>query len=269
MIDRKAPFQRKSLGQVFLNQDWPCQKIAKLIKDSKAKDVLEIGPGAGVLTKALLAESMHVLAVEKDTRFSDLLKTWPPQEAQHLDIVNQDILSFETKDFFNRTEQTKAICGNIPYNISTPILLKLLPLLSDVKIIVLMVQEEFATRVASVHDKKDYGSLSIFAQLRAEVKLEFLVPRSCFSPVPKVDSAVISLMPKKGSYPEETLNLVEKICRQAFNQRRKKLSNSISAFLNEANLTGFPIDLNRRAETLSPREFVQIADYLQQQKTSP
>ena len=121
---------------------------------------------------------------------------------------------------------------------------------------------KFARRVVSRPSTKDYGSLSVFAQLRADVALEFNVPRGCFQPVPKVDSAVLLVMPAKERLPDDVLLRTEAVTRSAFTQRRKKLRNSVRPFLDETGEAGCPIDLERRADALSPREFVALAAFL-------
>ncbi len=256
--------QKKSLGQVFLKEDWPCVKMVELLKSEGISHVLEIGPGAGILTKFLLKAGLHVTAIEKDTRFAELLNFKKEEmisgNSGTLEIVNADILKFDIEEWSNSTKGTLAICGNIPYNISTPILRMVLPLLSRVKYVAFLVQLEFAARVAASANTEEYGSLSVFTQLRAVPKLEFLVKKTCFSPVPKVDSAVLSLKPHLNMESDEVLEKTEMITRQAFTQRRKMMSNSISIFLKpgvDTSAFGFPLTV--RCETLTPEMWVHLA----------
>ena len=138
----------------------------------------------------------------------------------------------------------------------------LLPCLKDLVGAMLMTQLEFAKRLAAMPGTKDYGSLTVFAQLRAGLNLEFSVPRKCFKPVPKVDSAVITFVHRRDTIEKSLLERAEKITRAAFNQRRKKLRNSIGKFLTEELEESCPVDLERRADSLAPREFVLLGTHL-------
>ena len=259
--------QKKSLGQVFLNTDWPVQRMIERLTELRVERTLEIGPGPGILTKALLAAGFRVTAVEKDDRFAERLKenaeTLAPNQRQHLEIVNDDILSYDWQSWIARGGGRAAIVGNIPYNISTPILLRGINHMQDLTVMLFMTQLEFAARAIASPNSKDYGSLSVFLQLRADCHMEFKVPRTAFNPVPKVDSAVMSLIPKRERLPEKILQQAEQVTRTAFMQRRKKLRNSIRQMLDlHGTEEGCPIDLERRADALSPREFLDLAGFL-------
>jgi len=260
-------YQKKSLGQVFLKEEWPCVKMTELLKDEPIDHVLEIGPGAGVLTKHLVKAGFHVTAVEKDTRFFELLESMKPEMTKNqkgsVTFVNSDILRFDLNAWLESKRGNVAICGNIPYNISTPILRTVLPLLGQVKYISFLVQLEFAARVAAAVNTEAYGSLSVFTQLRATPKLEFMVKNTCFSPVPKVHSAVLSLKPLVDMELPHVLEKTEIVTRQAFTQRRKMMSNAISNFLKpDTNLNELGFPLTARAETISPKMWVHLAKVL-------
>jgi 16S rRNA (adenine1518-N6/adenine1519-N6)-dimethyltransferase len=264
-------YQKKSLGQVFLNSDWPVVRMLEVLDDWNIERILEIGPGAGILTKGLLSRGWHVTAVEKDERFAEQLVAnvvaLEPSLAgtNKLTVRREDILRFDLETWLASSKAPTAIVGNIPYNISSPIVLKALPLLPKLTGVMLMTQLEFAERVAAKPNSKDYGSLSVFTQLRGKVNFEFEVGRDTFRPVPKVDSAVISIQALDALLPEAILKKTEMLTRAAFSQRRKKLRNSIRQFFEEgitAIETGSPVDLERRAETLSPDEFVALAKYV-------
>jgi 16S rRNA (adenine1518-N6/adenine1519-N6)-dimethyltransferase len=259
--------QKKSLGQVFLKVEWPTQRMVARLRELGVRRVVEIGPGPGNLTRDLLQGGLAVTAIEKDFRFAGLLA----DQARHfegapgasLEIVNADILRFDLEAWLGSTEEPAAIVGNIPYNISSPILLKALDLLPGLKCILFMTQLEFAQRVEAKSGTKDYGSLSVYTQLRADVSLEFKVERALFKPVPKVDSAVILVTPSNATYREGVLKLTEQVTRAAFSQRRKMLRNSIKAFLDRRSETDLcPLDLDRRADAVSPQEFVALAEWL-------
>lgn len=268
MNERESIFQKKSLGQVFLKTDWPVQRMVERLQVMGVSRVLEIGPGNGILTRALLDHGMKVTAVEKDNRFaarmSDFAATLP--DPKRLKVINSDILRYDWQEWIKQNGDRAAVVGNIPYNISSPILTRGLSHIRDVAALMFMTQLEFAVRVVGRPNTKDYGSLSVFTQLRADATLEFNVPRTCFQPIPKVDSAVLLLQPKREMPSDLLLQKVEAVTRTAFMQRRKKLRNSVRAFLEASGEVGCPIDLERRADSLLPREFVALAEFFLQEK---
>ena len=257
--------QKKSLGQVFLNTDWPVKRVVEQAQDLGLKRVLEIGPGNGILTEALAKAEIQVTAVEKDDRFAarlqDLINTG---RLKNVNLVNLDILDFDLDAWIKSSNgQPCGVLGNIPYNISTPIIMWVLPQLANLRASIFMVQLEFAQRIVAIPDNKDYGSLSVYCQLRAYCEFNFKVEKTCFTPVPKVDSAVITLRPRPDqALPSKLLQYTETICRIAFTQRRKKLRNAVKPFMLGRDDKDSPIDLNRRAETLSPNDFLKLAAFL-------
>jgi 16S rRNA (adenine1518-N6/adenine1519-N6)-dimethyltransferase len=263
---KKQPFQKKSLSQVFLKDPWPCVQLAEMLKEQNITHVLEIGPGGGALTKELLRHGINVFAVEKDTRFKELLEcelqSSETDFGAKFEVVNQSILDFEMDDFLKNNPEYNCICGNIPYNISTDIVFYLLPYLSQIKATYLLVQLEFAQRLASPTGKKSYGSLSVYTQLRSKVALEYIVKKEFFKPIPKVDSAMVSLKAKEKLHTPELLKKVEKISKAAFSQRRKKLSNSLKPILGQTELEDIPVDLSKRCDVLSPEDFVELTKAL-------
>ena len=258
--------QKRSLGQVFLKVDWPVRRLVEKLHQWNVRRVMEIGPGAGILTRALAEGKWDLTVVEKDDRFAEKLReeAWRMSTlgASSFEVVGQDFLKFDLDEWLGRTHEPTAIVGNIPYNISTPILMRILPILGSIKGSLLMTQLEFAKRLSGRPQTRDYGSISVFTQLRALPSIEYVVPRTCFKPVPKVDSAVVALQKLSSGYGETELKRAEWIARAAFSQRRKKLRNSISQYLDADKEAGSPIDLERRAETLSPQEFLRLGEYL-------
>lgn len=269
MVERDRMFQKKSLGQVFLKTDWPVQRMVERLITLGVKRVLEIGPGNGILTRALLEAGIVVTAVEKDDRFagrmSDFAASLP--DPKQLTVINSDILRYDWQEWIDLGGGRAAVVGNIPYNISSPILMRGMAHLQSVTALLFMTQLEFAARVVGRPNTKDYGSLSVFTQLRADATLEFNVPRSSFQPIPKVDSAVLLVQPKREALPEAVLLKAEAVTRAAFTQRRKKLRNSVRVFLDATGEEGCPIDLDRRADSLAPREFVTLAQFLVREST--
>jgi 16S rRNA (adenine1518-N6/adenine1519-N6)-dimethyltransferase len=260
--------QKKSLGQVFLNTDWPVNKVVENALDLGIKRVIEIGPGNGILTIALANAGIKVTAIEKDDRFAARLKDLTLSEKQdrlqNVEVLNVDILKFDLDEWIKAGDGIPCgVVGNIPYNISTPIVMWVLPHIAALKGAIFMVQLEFANRIVSQPDSKNYGSLSVYCQLRAHCDFNFKVERTCFTPVPKVDSAVMTLRPRT-QLPAtgKRLQYTETVCRIAFAQRRKKLRSGVKQFMHKLNEETCPIDLNRRAETLTPEDFVALASFL-------
>ncbi|MBM4250510.1 MAG: ribosomal RNA small subunit methyltransferase A [Deltaproteobacteria bacterium] len=259
--------QKKSLSQVFLKVDWPVQRMVALLKELDVQRVIEIGPGGGVLTRAMVDAGMHVLAIEKDQRFAahlqEQIELWESLSPGKLRVHNEDILRCDLQQFVEIAGAPCALVGNIPYHISSQIVQLAIENLSKLQVVVLMTQLEFAERVAAKPNSKDYGSLSVYAQLRSSVHLEYKVGRECFQPVPKVDSAVMTIRGRDEQLSTEVLTATEKLTRLAFSQRRKKLSNSLSTILPEgSDLNGAPVDLDRRADAIAPLDFVALVEWL-------
>lgn len=262
-MNRRGPRQNKALSQVFLRDPWPCKKIAETCLLSGATKALEIGPGGGILTKELLSAGLHVTAVEHDPRFAEILKeNVGAGLASRLSVINQDILFYDLGEWIEKANSPVAVAGNIPYHISAPIIMWVIGQMDKLCNVQFMVQKEFAERIVAKPGSKDYGSLSVYVQLRCQVELSFLVERNLFSPVPKVDSAVLLFKPLLNpSLSLHELSIIEMIARVSFAQRRKKLRTSIRHLIGRDKEPACPIDLNRRPETLSPTEFVQLAAF--------
>jgi 16S rRNA (adenine1518-N6/adenine1519-N6)-dimethyltransferase len=239
--------------------------LVEQLGDLNIEEVIEIGPGAGILTQVLLSEGITVTAVERDTDLIEPLEEMARSQAkpQQMKVVNQDILKFDWRAWLRERHTRKGVCGNIPYHISTPILTQVFDILPQIHGSLLMVQLEFAERLVAAPNTKNYGSLSVYGQLRSNIRLAFKVPRACFKPVPKVDSAVVVITPPSVKYSEEILQKVELLTRKAFSQRRKMLSNSLAPFIEKVrDKESIGMDFSRRCETLSPTEYVVLAEKL-------
>ena len=250
------PHPRKRLGQHFLIDPNLLRKIVSFAELQSDDFVCEIGPGGGALTKLLCQSAKQVLALEVDARMVVFLKE-EFAECVNLDIQEQDALRYS----FDQLPEATVVVANLPYNISTPIMFRLLEARSKVHRMVLTVQLEVAKRLTAKPDTKDYGVLSVMAQHMAEVRYGFPVSRKCFRPVPDVDSGVVRLDIRLDiQETPEDLRRFQRIVRAAFGQRRKTLMNAFrSAGISDRQLqevqqaTG--ISLTRRAETLSVQEF--------------
>lgn len=260
----RQPKQRKAMSQVFLKSSRPCLLMVEKLIEGGVERVLEIGPGGGELTKYLLEAGLDVTAVEKDDRFYEYLCQSYSQNSQKLTLINRDVLEFDLLGWIGASEKKTAVVGNIPYAISTDIIKLSLESLAKLEFVMLMVQDEFGKRICSELGSKSYGSLSIYTQLRSSTKYEMHVPKGWFKPVPKVDSAIITLASKEANFCPDSLKKAEKICRMAFSHRRKKLSNGLKCVVKNPDAIQ-SVDLTLRPEKLSPPEFVQLAEEIYNQ----
>lgn len=250
------PYPRKRLGQHFLIDPNLLRKIVNYADLQPEDFVCEIGPGGGTLTRLLCQSVKHVLALEVDPRMVHFLKE-EFSGCSNLEVQEQDALRFP----FEQLPESTVVVANLPYNISTPIMFRLLDARPKIRRMVLTVQLEVAKRLTAKPNTKDYGVLSVMAQHLAEVRYGFPVSRTCFRPVPDVDSGVVRLdIRQPAQEPPVNFNRFQWIVRAAFGQRRKTLMNAFrSAGIPLENLqqaqekTG--ISLSRRAETLSVQEF--------------
>jgi 16S rRNA (adenine1518-N6/adenine1519-N6)-dimethyltransferase len=257
------PRKKSSLSQVFLIDKSPCHQVLEELLQNKVKHVIEIGPGGGILTNVLLAAGLSVVALEKDQRYCEVLRhKYEAQISSGLLVIkNIDALEFDFSEFTENSQHQGylGVCGNIPYNISSPLIIKLVPLLEKINVFTLLTQKEFAQRLSALPSRKSYGSLSIFLQLRANIKFVIEVKRHLFQPIPKVDSAIISCTPPKKIYDKDLLRASEKISKALFTKRRKKLRNSLKSFIaNKQEKFPSKWDLDKRCEDLNPQEFLDL-----------
>lgn len=242
---------KKSLGQHFLTDDNIIQKIAEAIPVQEGNRVIEIGPGTGALTGALLNRFKDVVAVELDQRAIEVLE----QKFEDLEIHHENVLDVDWKALSIGKEKTHVV-GNLPYYITSQILFSLLEnrhLLTDA---LLMMQKEVAERLVADIRTKDYGILSVQTQLMCTPQILFPVSRHCFSPQPNVESAIVKLTFDKGPLNCSDQDL-KTVVRTAFNQRRKKLSNALKPVVSKDNQpNGF--DFDKRAEAWEPSEYEKL-----------
>lgn len=241
---------KKSLGQHFLKDENICRKIVQALQEHPFRQLLEVGPGGGALTKYLLQlPDIDFKAVELDLeKVSYLEKTYPALQGK---IIHQSFLEIE-KPF----EGPFTVVGNFPYNISSQILFKILEWKQDVECSVGMFQKEVAQRVAASHGNKSYGVLSVLVQAFFETEYLFEVPEQAFVPPPKVKSAVIRLLPRREQLSMRSEKHFFQLVKTAFNQRRKMLRNAVRELFTPETLQD-PL-FNRRAEQLSVQEFAAL-----------
>lgn len=242
---------KKSLGQHFLKDENICRQIVEALQQNSFTHLLEVGPGAGALTKFLLQiPDIHFKAIELDDEKVQYLQQHYP--VLHDKLIHQDFL--ESKEPF--TEEFTVV-GNFPYNISSQILFKILDWKLQVPCVIGMFQKEVAARVAASHGKKDYGIISVLIQAFYDVEYLFDVPPTCFNPPPKVMSGVIRLTRKQQPLQFSNEKKFKALVKAAFGQRRKMLRNPLKPMFDAATLQE-PI-FTKRAEQLSLQDFADLS----------
>ena len=245
---------KKRFGQNFLQDENILNKIVKEINPQTDDLIIEIGPGYGALTQKLLSKTENLLAVEIDNELSKELKEKYPK----LHLINEDFL--ET-DLFKLSMDSKKlrVVGNIPYNITSPILFKLIENNKLIKDAVFMVQLEVAKRMTANRGTKDYGILAVVLKYFSETKLCFKISPNVFYPKPKVFSALVHIDFRDVALQEQEQILFIKIVKAAFGNRRKTLKNSFSnSIFQEIDFSNSGINLSLRAENLSVDDFIVL-----------
>jgi 16S rRNA (adenine1518-N6/adenine1519-N6)-dimethyltransferase len=263
---------KKSLGQNFLIDQNILNNIVSAADLTPDSGVIEIGPGIGSLTERIAKKAKNVVAFEIDQRLIPILEeTLEPYD--NAKVINQDVLEADIHSVIkeNFTDgQDIMVVANLPYYVTTPIILKLLNDNLPIRGIVIMIQKEVADRIAAKPSTKEYGSLSIAIQYFAEAETVMTVPHTVFIPKPNVDSAVIKI--KKRTKPHTAVKDEEfmfNVVRASFAQRRKTIINNLKSFFGkeekekvESALNAVGIDPKRRGETLSIEEFAKLSDEL-------
>ena len=265
---------RKRLGQCFLCDLNIMEKIVRIAGVRDTDTVVEIGSGIGVLTAMIARTARRVVAVEVDRLLVEILQN-ELGDFGNVEIVHTDVLQFDFSSVCThpmqegRKERIKVI-GNVPYNLSSQIVLRLLDTRDCLERVVLMLQREVAERLAAPPGTKDYGPLSVYVALFTESTLENKVPAGCFYPRPDVESRVLRLdIRQKPLCRVDDMDFFRQLVRSAFSKRRKTLLNSLKSSLLpvtgdqiSAALSALGIDGVRRAETLSVQEFADLSNFL-------
>ncbi|MCO7176920.1 16S rRNA (adenine(1518)-N(6)/adenine(1519)-N(6))-dimethyltransferase RsmA [Sporolactobacillus kofuensis] len=276
VIHRHRFTLKKSLGQNFLIDENILNNIAAAAGIDQESYVLEIGPGAGALTQVLASQAKKVIAVEIDRRLEPVLRD-TLQDFDNVAVHFGDVLKLDLHQIIAQEcppEASVTVVANLPYYVTTPILMKLLTEGLPIETIVVMIQKEVASRLQAEPGEKSYGSLSIAVQYIADPKIVMTVPKTVFVPQPNVDSAVIRLdvrANKKVKVQDEAF--FYKLIRASFAQRRKTLMNNLMNNLFDKTkkehllqvLNHVGIDPNRRGETLTIEEFAHLSDALSRQ----
>ena len=249
------PRAKKRFGQHFLTDRHYLARIAGAIAPKPGDSMVEIGPGTGILTAELATNTdrLHVVEIDRDLA-ADLAARFP---ADKVEIHRADALEF---DFASLAAPLRVV-GNLPYNVSTPILFRIAAIAERLQDAVFMLQKEVVERMVADPGTEAYGRLSVMLQYRFEMALLFRVPPGAFTPPPKVDSAVVLMKPLGADRPRaRDEELFAKIVAAAFSQRRKTLRNAVRALVPEEAFAKAGVDPQRRGETLSVAEFIALAD---------
>ena len=271
---------RKRFGQNFLSDASVIDRIAGAIDPREADHLVEIGPGRGALTEALLPSGCRLDAIELDRDLTTPLlaafSVFPHFRLHSADALNFDYASLLPGDSTaapgpdaDPGDRPLRVVGNLPYNISTPLISRLLEVSELIRDMHFMLQLEVVQRLTATPGSKHWGRLGVFAQLRCATELLFEVPPEAFEPRPKVQSAIVRLVPHaQPLWPDTDRQLLDRVVRAAFAQRRKTLRNNLKGLLDADGLQELGIDPGARAETLELAQFVAIAGAVHSKHTA-
>ncbi|MGD9764089.1 MAG: 16S rRNA (adenine(1518)-N(6)/adenine(1519)-N(6))-dimethyltransferase RsmA [Candidatus Binatia bacterium] len=255
---------RKRFGQHFLVQPAIAERIVSLAELTGEEVVLEIGPGRGALTRLLAARSRRLLLVEVDRDLAAALRA-EFAAAPGVEVHEADVLRLELASWLGAAAPLVAV-ANLPYNISTPVLMQLLGAPALFSRLVLMLQREVAERLCAAPGSKAYGALSVVVQAAADVRVALHVPATAFAPRPQVESAVVVVRPHQPPLRSAAQQReLRAVVRCAFSRRRKQLANALAPLTADPHelLQQLGFDPRRRPETLAPADFMRLADALQ------
>lgn len=248
---------RKRFGQNFLTDQGVITAIARAIAPSESDNVVEIGPGQGALTDALFDSGCAINAIEIDRDLQSQLRVMFFN--RDLTLHNADALKFDFSQL-SKADNDLRVVGNLPYNISTPLIFKLLENLGLIKDMHFMLQKEVVDRLAARPGTKAWGRVSVMTQIDCEVESLFEVPPEAFFPRPKVQSAIVRITPKSTPYrPECSRQQLSKLVQLAFAQRRKTLRNNLKEVMADGKIEALGIDPACRAETLSLDQLIDLS----------
>ena len=250
---------KKSLGQNFLVNPRVAERIIEACLLKAADNVLEIGPGKGALTRALARQCKNVVAVEKDKKLAEQLQD--EFKNSNVRVVHEDILKYPFETLPNNTR----IIGNLPYNIATPIIKKMIAHKAKIDESYITVQLEYGQRIVAQSNTKNYGAFSCFVQYHAHTKILFKIKNSSFQPIPKVQSCFCHLkFLKKPEYQIKNEDFLFRIIHSCFEQRRKTVQNSLAGAINKKSvsklLESLKINPKLRAENLGLKDYVRISN---------
>ena len=267
LLSRHNLTLKKAFGQNFLSDNALLSEIVQKAGVTENDTVLEIGCGAGALTKELGLKAKKVVGYEIDTRLKPLLNE-VLSDYKNVEIVFEDVMKQRLSDVEKKLGGEYIMVANLPYYITTPIVMRFIEEAKNIKAMVIMVQEEVAFRFASEKSTADYGAITVGINLRGSAEVILKVPREKFTPVPNVDSAVVKILIDKTKFSNVNFNAVRNVVRCAFSSRRKMLVNNLMNVFKlsradaESALTLAGLDLTVRGENLSAEEYVALTEKL-------
>ena len=250
---------RKRFGQHFLKDPRILDRIISAFAPNNQQNIVEIGPGLGALTTALLERVDHLTAIELDRDLATRLRQkFSPNQ---LTVLEMDILNCDLSKL-QKTEETKLfrVIGNLPYNISTPLIFHMLDQIDQIEDMFFMLQKEVALRLSAEPGSKHYGRLSVMTSLEVSCERLIHVPPEAFDPPPKVESTVVHLTPKPKPNAVFKNSCLKLLVKTAFGQRRKTLRNALKGVVTSEEFAAAKIDPSLRAESISPDEFVRLSE---------
>lgn len=255
-------FARKRFGQNFLTDQFVIDSIVSAIHPQPGEAVVEIGPGLGALTEPVGARMDRMTVIELDRDLAARLANHP-QLKDKLMIYQQDAMAMNFAELAEQAGQPLRVFGNLPYNISTPLMFHLFSYTQAIHDMHFMLQKEVVNRLVAGPNSKAYGRLSVMAQYYCNVIPVLEVPPTAFAPPPKVDSAVVRLAPyRELPHPVGDVRMLSRITTQAFNQRRKTVRNSLGDLFTPEQLTDLGVDPTLRAENISVAQYCKLANWL-------
>ncbi|MDF7670152.1 16S rRNA (adenine(1518)-N(6)/adenine(1519)-N(6))-dimethyltransferase RsmA [Orbaceae bacterium ESL0721] len=254
-------FARKRFGQNFLHDEFIIESIIAAIQPKPDQALVEIGPGLAALTVPMskYVDQLTVIEIDRDlvARLND-----NPLLKDKVTVINQDALLIDFNQLSSELAKPLRVFGNLPYNISTPIMFHLFKYADVITDMHFMLQKEVVQRLVAAPNSKSYGRLTIMAQYFCQIIPVLEVPPSSFSPAPKVDSAVVKLIPYKNRpYNVKDVSILSRITTAAFGQRRKTIRNSLSNLFTEEQLIELDINPNLRAENLTIAQYCLLAEH--------
>jgi len=250
---------RKRFGQNFLHDQGIIQQIIYGINPQINDNIVEIGPGKGALTASLLDAAGKLNVIELDRDLIPILQN-NLGNSEHLHIHNVDALKYDFSQLSDKANNLRVV-GNLPYNISTPLLFHLMSFAHLIKDMHFMLQKEVVDRITAGPNSKTYGRLSVMLQYYCFTEKLFIVKPGAFFPAPKVDSAIVRLIPyKKPPVKVDSQKVFADIVSQCFSQRRKTLRNNLKTILNEEEICSLDINPTARAETLTLEQFASLSN---------
>jgi len=269
IIDQPAPVRdalfaagiraERRLGQHFLFDLNICRKIARLAGPLNGKLVIEVGPGPGGLTRALLEAGASVIAVERDERFAPILTELAAGAAGRLTVVYGDALRIDERTLAEPSHAGARIVANLPFNVGTALLLKWLTGPFRPEAMTLMFQKEVAARIVAPPGGAEYGRLSVIAQALCHASIQLEVPARAFTPPPKVQSAVVGFSSRSPRLEDSLIDALKEVTRAAFGQRRKMLRSALRPVGGQALCATAGIDPDARAQTVTVRGYLDLA----------